>query len=121
MAYYNPVIARSFASLLLGTWIACGSRCLAAAPAAANSPPLSTTLNELFEQLDADSYKSREEATQRLANYGELIRPALLDAAHHSDSPEQRLRAQRLLDQPKNAIYFLSAAVQQLPTLRNSL
>ena len=129
MAYYNSVIARSFASLLLGTWIACGSRCLATAPAAANSPPLSATLNELFAQLDADSYKAREEATQRLANYGELIRPALLDAAHHSDSPEQRLRAQRLLSalswsqptDPPEVQQILDAYRAVQPEVRNAV
>ena len=84
-------------SLLFGAWIACGSRCMAVSPAASATPVLSPTLTELFDQLTADSFDAREEATQRLSNYGELIRPALLDAAHHADSPELRSRAERLL------------------------
>lgn len=70
---------------------------MAVSPAAGPAPVLSPTLTELFDQLTADSFDVREEATQRLANYGELIRPALLDAAHHADSPELRLRAAHLL------------------------
>ena len=70
---------------------------MAVSPAASATPVLSPTLTELFDQLTADSVDAREEATQRLSNYGELIRPALLDAAHHADSPELRSRAERLL------------------------
>lgn len=91
------MIARSLASLWFGAWIAFGSRCLAASPAASGLPAVSPSLNALFEQLTADSFKMREEAGQRLSNEGERIRPALLDAAHHGYSPELRCRAEQLL------------------------
>ena len=97
LPYDNLVMARFLASLCFGAWIACGSRCLAASPAASSLPAVSPSLNVLLEQLTAESFKTREEAGRRLSNEGERIRPALLDAAHHGESPELRCRAEQLL------------------------
>jgi tetratricopeptide (TPR) repeat protein len=65
----------------------------------ANTPAvLNPAIRELFDQLVAADPRQREQASESLANYGDLIRPALVDASRDEDgSPELRARAQRLL------------------------
>jgi tetratricopeptide (TPR) repeat protein len=83
--------------LFVAMWIACDSHRAAATPEATTAPALSPAIRELFEQLNSDNFKQREEASQRLANYGELIRPALLEATRPGQPPELRWRAAQLL------------------------
>ena len=81
--------------LLVLACIACDSRCLADSPATAMA--LSPVLRDLFERLNSEKFADRESASQQLANYGQLVRPALIDATRTGQSPELRSRAAQLL------------------------
>jgi tetratricopeptide (TPR) repeat protein len=70
-----------------------------ATPVALQPAVLNPAIRELFEQLAADDPKLRDDATQRLVNYGPLIRPALLQASRHAQPLELRFRAARVLCQ----------------------
>ncbi len=51
----------------------------------------------LVQQLGADDFHAREQASKALAGYGEKARSALTEAAAKSGSPEVRWRSQQLL------------------------
>lgn len=91
------MISRRMGFVLTCAWLAGGQRCLGASPLPTSAPVLSPALAELFEQLNADSFQKREAASQQLANYGQLIRPALLEATRRDQPPELRYRAAQLL------------------------
>jgi tetratricopeptide (TPR) repeat protein len=92
-------------SFVAGVVVALGLRSAAAldtqraAPIALQPAVLNPAIRELFEQLASDDPKLRDDATQHLANYGALIRPALLQASRHAQPLELRFRAARVLCQ----------------------
>lgn len=76
-------------------------RSLAETSPAAKPPvptPLSPDVQVLIEQLGSPSFQIRADATEKLrTSTADRLRPALLDAAHHSPDPEIRQRAAKLL------------------------
>ncbi len=70
------------------------------APAAG---PASGVIEKLVQQLGADDFRSREQASRKLAAHGEKARGALEKAARESESPEVRWRAKQLLQRLKGA------------------
>lgn len=64
------------------------------APAGADTD---ITIERLVQQLGADDFRTREEASQKLAALGDKAKTALEKAAHKSESPEVRWRAKQLL------------------------
>lgn len=56
-----------------------------------------TRVGQLIKQLDSDSFREREDATNQLEAMPELPREAVREAAQ-SDSPETRFRAQQVLE-----------------------
>jgi hypothetical protein len=66
---------------------------------AAGQPAASqaATIQRLVEDLGNDDFRTRENASKRLAAFGPQARPALEKAARESSSPEVRWRAEQLL------------------------
>lgn len=54
-------------------------------------------IERLVQQLGADDFRTREEASRKLAGYGTKARDVLREAARTSQSPEVRWRAEQLL------------------------
>ena len=67
--------------------------------------PSIADFKKLLDELDADTYREREEASKRLTNLGDRIRPALWKTANGNLSAEQRKRVEKLLAdlEPRNA------------------
>lgn len=65
------------------------------APAGASAER--AVIERLVRELGADDFRSREEASQKLATYGAKARDLLKAAARDSESPEVRWRAEQLL------------------------
>ena len=69
----------------------------APAPAPKASPAESAAIQKLIEQLGADDFRAREEASTKLGAYGAKARGALEAARRGTGSPEVRWRSEQLL------------------------
>jgi len=68
-------------------------------------------VQELIQQLDADEFQKREQATNELKSLGKVIVPQLEAALERNNSPEVRRRLEQLLapyQQIRRAIWFVT-------------
>jgi hypothetical protein len=64
------------------------------------SPPPADDLRQALTDLDAGDFDRREAATRRLADWGDVVHPALRAALQDKPSPEAKRRLEGLLADP---------------------